>query len=70
MSSTAFWRRALRILTIPGLALILTLSFTTDSFSQAGTQFNPYYGKNRVKYDDFECTSMQPPTLKSFTTRS
>ena len=54
MSSTAFWRRALRILTIPGLALILTLSFTTDSFSQAGTQFNPYYGKNRVKYDDFE----------------
>ena len=34
------------------LASLLALGLATESWAQAG--FNPYYGKNRVKYDDFE----------------
>ena len=37
-----------------GLVGLLTLGLAADAMAQAATQFNPYYGKNRVKYDDFE----------------
>ena len=32
----------------------LALGWTVDAMAQAATQFFPYYGKNRVKYDDFQ----------------
>ena len=38
-----------------GLIAALTLGWTAaDAMAQAATQFFPYYGKNRVKYDDFQ----------------
>ena len=37
-----------------GLSGLLTLSATTDALGQAATEFYPYFGKNRVKYDDFQ----------------
>ena len=37
-----------------GLIAALALGWTVDAMGQAATQFNPYYGKNRVKYDDFQ----------------
>ena len=32
----------------------LALGWTVDAMAQAATPFFPYYGKNRVKYDDFQ----------------
>ena len=37
-----------------GLIAALALGWTADAMAQAATQFFPYYGKNRVKYDDFQ----------------
>ena len=37
-----------------GLIGALTLGWAVDAAAQAATQFNPYFGKNRVKYDDFQ----------------
>ena len=37
-----------------GFIGLLTLGFAADAIGQAATQFYPYFGKNRVKYDDFQ----------------
>ena len=37
-----------------GLIGALALGWSVDAMGQAATQFNPYFGKNRVKYDDFQ----------------
>ena len=37
-----------------GLIGLLTLGFAVDAIGQAATQWYPYFGKNRVKYDDFQ----------------
>ena len=39
-------------LVVAGLVSVLAFGWTAEPMAQ--TQFNPYYGKNRVKYDDFE----------------
>ncbi len=39
-------------LVVAGLVSLLTFGWTAEPVAQ--TQFAPYYGKNRVKYDDFE----------------
>ena len=38
--------------TVICLASLLALGWAAESWAQGG--FNPYYGKNRVKYDDFD----------------
>ena len=38
---------------VAALAGLLAAGWAAESMAQ-GSQFNPYYGKNRVKYDDFE----------------
>ena len=37
---------------VAGLVILLAFGVAAESIAQ--NQFNPYYGKNRVKYDDFE----------------
>ena len=38
---------------VAGLVCLLAVGWAAESMAQR-SQFNPYYGKNRVKYDDFE----------------
>ncbi|MBM40908.1 MAG: hypothetical protein CL483_03155, partial [Acidobacteria bacterium] len=40
--------------TVACLISLLTVSWTGTAFAQQATDFFPYPGKNRVKYDDFE----------------
>jgi len=44
----SIWRRC----AVASLVVLLTLSWASEAMAQ--TQFIPYYGKNRVKYDDFQ----------------
>ena len=39
---------------VAGLAGLLALGWAAESMAQQATNFIPYFGKNRVKYDDFE----------------
>ena len=54
MSCTPCGRAILSHMVCAGLIGALALGWTVDAMAQAATQFNPYYGKNRVKYDDFQ----------------
>ncbi|SVA31517.1 uncharacterized protein METZ01_LOCUS84371, partial [marine metagenome] len=52
--SCAYGGRTIRgRLHVIGLVGLLTLGWTVVATAQTN-QFNPYYGKNLVKYDDFD----------------
>ncbi len=53
MSRTARRRTVHRRWAVAGLVCLLAVGWAAEAMAQ-NSQFNPYYGKNLVKYDDFE----------------
>ena len=53
MSRTPRRRTVHGRLAVAGLVCLLAVGWAAESMAQSN-QFNPYYGKNLVKYDDFE----------------
>ena len=49
-----------------GLSLALAAAFTVSAASPAGAQFIPYFGKNKVKYDDFAWRIYKSPHFEVY----